>query len=169
MLLHDVGQAIEHVYFPTSGLVSLVTVMSDGQTLENSQIGREGAIGTKAAFGLTTALTRALVQLPGAGLRIPTSQLQALIGHCPALKLAIALFNERLVAQIQQLAGCSALHSLEARVCRWLLATSDRIGGAEIAINQDALARSLGVHRGTLNKTLGLLQKSGSGLGASTA
>jgi len=158
-ILHEPGEPIDYVYFPRNGFVSLVTVMRSGQAIENAMIGREGAVGTKSAFGRKLSLTRAVVQASGTAARISAPHFQIAVMESPGLRELIARFNEVLVAQIQQTAACYAAHNLHKRLCGWLLAAADHADGQTIQMTQERLAQTLGVHRGRLNAVLRGLQR----------
>ncbi len=157
-ILHDRGKTIDHVFFPIDGLVSLVTVMENGDAVENAIVGHEGAVGTKAGFGRHVSFTRVVAQVPTTALRLRRSEFCHLVDHRAAFRDAISRFNEGLVAQIQQTAACLATHKLEARVCRWLLLAADRMKDDTLPMTQEHLARIHGAHRASLNATLGALQ-----------
>jgi CRP-like cAMP-binding protein len=160
-MLHDVGEKIEHVYFPHTGMVSLVAVMQSGATVETATIGRAGVIGASAGLGARSTTTRALVQLPGTAAWISASQFQAAAAQSPALRDLIVRYNDVLLAQVQQSVACNALHGLEARLCRWLLQTHDCIDGNVIALTQESLGQMLGVRRTTVTIAARLLQGAG--------
>jgi CRP-like cAMP-binding protein len=150
-LLHEAQDEIEQVYFPHSGMVSLMTTTDDGETIETAAIGREGAVGAAAGLGLRRAFSRALVQVPGSASRIAVPQLQRLLDQSPRLRDLIVRHNEALLVQAQQTAACSALHGVEARLARWLLQTRDRTNSDRIPLIQEFLAQVLGVRRTTIN------------------
>jgi CRP-like cAMP-binding protein len=161
VMLHDVGEEIEHVYFPHSGMVSLVAVMQNGATVETATIGRAGVIGASAGLGARSTIARALVQLPGTAAWISASQFQAAAVQSQALRDLIVRYNDVLLAQVQQSVACNALHSLEARLCRWLLQTQDCIDGNVIPLTQEFLGQMLGVRRTTVTIAAKLLQSAG--------
>jgi CRP-like cAMP-binding protein len=101
-LLHEVGGEIERVYFPHSGMVSLVVVMQSGTTMETATVGREGVIGASAGLGARSAVGRAIVQLPGTAASISASQFQTAAAQSQALRDLIARYNDVLLAQVQQ-------------------------------------------------------------------
>jgi CRP-like cAMP-binding protein len=153
-ILQEADSPIDEIYFPTSGLISLATVMRTGEMVETAMVGREGAIGSFA--GLTSAQTsadapaRAVVQIPGTAAAIPASRLRAAVIRSDGLRQVILQYNECLMALVQQTAACSALHGVEARLARWLLQALDRGDGATLALTQESLSQALGVRRTTL-------------------
>jgi CRP-like cAMP-binding protein len=158
VMLHDVGEEIEHVYLPHTGMVSLVAVMQSGTTVETATIGRAGVIGASAGLGARSTIARAIVQLPGTAAWISASQFHAAAAQSAAVRDLIVRYNDVLLAQVQQSAACNALHGLEARLCRWLLQTHDCIDGNVIPLTQELLGQMLGVRRTTVTIAAQLLQ-----------
>jgi len=161
VMLHDAGEEIEHVYFPHTGMVSLVAVMQSGATVETATIGRAGVISASAGLGARSTIARALVQLPGTAAWISASQFQAAAAQSRAIRDLIVRYNDVLLAQVQQSVACNALHGLEARLCRWLLQTHDCIDGDVIPLTQEFLGQMLGVRRTTVTIAARLLQSAG--------
>src|SRR5215831_9381859 len=161
VMLHDVGEEIEHVYFPHTGMVSLVAVMQSGATVETAAIGREGVIGASAGLGARSTLARAIVQLPGTAGWLSASHFHAAAIQSQAIRDLIARYNNLLIRQIQQSVACNALHSLEARLCRWLLQTHDCVDGDDVPLTQEFLGQMLGVRRTTVTIAARLLQARG--------
>src|SRR5262245_54278874 len=159
--LHEPGDDIEHVYFPQSGMISLVVVMRNGATVETATVGRGGAVGTSAGLGSRCAFGRAVVQLPGAAASIPVSAFHAIADKNPAIRSLVVRYNDLLIRQIQQSVACNALHSLEARLCRWLLQTHDCVDGDVVPLTQEFLGQMLGVRRTTVTIAARLLQATG--------
>src|SRR5215468_8996752 len=160
-MLHDVGEEIEHVYFPHSGIVSFVAVMQNGATVETATIGRAGVIGASAGSGARSTIARAIVQLPGTAAWTSASQFHTAAAQSPALRDLIARHNDVLLAQVQQSVACNALHGLEARLCRWLLQTHDCVDGDAIPLTQEFLGQMLGVRRTTVTSAARPLQSAG--------
>ena len=150
-LLHETQDEIAQVYFPHSGMVSLLTLTDDGEAIETAAIGAEGAIGATAGLGIRRAFSRAVVQVPGSASRIATAQFQKAVNDSDRMRDLIVHYNEALLMQAQQTAACSALHGVEARLARWLLQTQDRTGSDTIPLIQEFLAQVLGVRRTTIN------------------
>jgi CRP-like cAMP-binding protein len=160
-ILHDVGEEIERVYFPHSGMVSLVTVMQSGATVETATIGCGGVIGASAGLGARWAWGRASVQLAGTATWISGSQFHAAANQNQAIRDLVVRYNDLLLAQVQQSVACNALHALEARLCRWLLQTRDCTDGDVIPVTQDFLGQMLGVRRTTVTNAARVLQGAG--------
>ncbi|HKF11066.1 MAG TPA: Crp/Fnr family transcriptional regulator [Xanthobacteraceae bacterium] len=161
VMLQDVGEEIEHVYFPHTGMVSLVAVMQSGATVETATIGRWGVIGASAGLGARWAVSRAIVQLPGTAAWISASHFQAAAAQGTAIRNLVVRYDDVLLAQIQQSVACNALHAMEARLCRWLLQTHDCIDGNAIPLTQEFLGQMLGVRRTTVTIAARLLQGAG--------
>lgn len=159
--LQEQGEQIGHIYFPHNGMISLLAVMKQGNSVEIATVGREGAIGAMAGFGPRHAFTRALVQVDCAVSRITTGHFQDAMKKSAALRETVARFNEGLLAQVQQTAACNALHNLEQRLCRWLLQTHDRTSGEIIALTHESLSQMLAVRRTTVTLVARSLQKAG--------
>ncbi len=161
VMLHDVGEQIEHVYFPHTGMVSLVAVMQSGATVETATIGRAGVIGASAGLGARTTMARAVVQLPGTAAWLSASHFHAAAVQSQAIRDLIVRHNDLLLSQVQQSVACNALHALEARLCRWLLQTHDCTDGNIIPLTQEFLGQMLGVRRTSVTVAARLLQSAG--------
>jgi CRP-like cAMP-binding protein len=159
--LHDVGDETEHVYFPKSGMVSLVTVMQSGATIETGTVGRAGILGATAGLGSRRAFSKAVVQITGDAVRVDASQFHMATKESDVIRNLLIEYNDFFLSQIQQSVACNALHVLEARLCRWLLQTQDCINSDVIPLTQEILAQMLGVRRTTLTVVARLLQSAG--------
>lgn len=160
-MLQEQGERIDQVYFPHSGMISLVAVMKQGESIETATIGREGAVGAMSALGPRQAFTRAVVQMPGYASQISTLKLQSIVEKSETLGEIIVRYNELLLAQVQQSCACNALHEAEARLCRWLLQSRDRSDSDTVPITQEFLAQMLGVRRTTVTMIASALQEAG--------
>jgi CRP-like cAMP-binding protein len=161
VMLYDVGEEIEHVYFPHTGMVSLVAVMQSGATVETATIGRGGVIGASAGLGTRSTFGRAIVQLPGSAAWLAASLFHAAANESQAIRDLVVRYNDLLLAQVQQSVACNALHALESRLCRWLLQTHDCVDGDAIPLTQEFLGQMLGVRRTTVTIAARLLQSAG--------
>lgn len=160
-LLQEPGDQIGHIYFPLGGMISLLAVMKQGNSVEVATVGREGAVGAMSGFGVRHAFTRAIVQVDGPALRIAAAAFQEAIKKSAILREAVVRYNEGLLAQVQQTAACNALHDLEQRLCRWLLQTQDRAGGDLITLTHEFLSQMLAVRRTTVTLVARNLQQAG--------
>lgn len=160
-LLYEPGDPIETVYFPHDCVISLLTLMNNGAAIESVTIGREGAFGLMTALGPRAALSRAVIQIPGSASRISANAFQQCAGRSPALMSLVDRHNDALFGHAVHSVACNALHSVEARFCRWLLSCRDRIDGDTVSLTQEFLADMLGVQRTTVTAVAGRLQAKG--------
>ena len=160
-LLYDPGDPIDAIYFPHDGVISLMTLMESGAAIENAIIGREGAVGLAAAVSPRQSLSRAIVQTPCRCSRISTHHMHEAWSRSPAIRQMADHHGEALLGQAIQLVACNALHSVEARFCRWLLSCHDRISTDTVALTQEFLADMLGVQRTTVTTIARALQDKG--------
>jgi CRP-like cAMP-binding protein len=160
-LLYDPGDRIETVYFPHDGVISLMTLMENGAAIESATIGSEGALGLHAAVAPRTSMSRAIVQTPVKASRIGAHHLHEAWERSVRLRELVERHSEALFGHALQSVGCNALHSVEARFCRWLLACHDRISTDTIALTQEFLADMLGVQRTTVTAVARGLQEKG--------
>jgi CRP-like cAMP-binding protein len=152
---------IETVYFPLDGMISLVTAMDTGEVIEIATAGQESAIGLFEALGKRPSFARAVVQVPGMMLAISADAVRRLAAKSARLHELSLCYEQALVAQLTQNAACNALHSLEHRLARWLLQTSDRVNTKSLILTQDFVSQMLGVSRTTVTLLAGKLQQAG--------
>jgi CRP-like cAMP-binding protein len=160
-LLYDPGDRIDTVYFPHEGVISLMTLMENGAAIESATIGWEGALGLGAAVSPRQSLSRAIVQTPVRASRINAAPLHEAWKRSARLRDLAERHAEALFGHALQSVGCNALHSVEARFCRWLLTCHDRISSDTIALTQEFLADMLGVQRTTVTAVARGLQEKG--------
>jgi CRP-like cAMP-binding protein len=160
-LLYDPGDQIDHIYFPHDGVISLMTLMENGQAIESTTIGPEGALGLMAAVAPRQSLSRAIVQTPLRAARVSAERLHEAWERSAALRHLVDRHTEALYGHAIQSVACNALHSVEARFCRWLLTCHDRISTDTIALTQEFLADMLGVQRTTVTAVARSLQAKG--------
>ncbi len=160
-LLYDPGDLIDAIYFPHDGVISLMTLMESGAAIESATIGPEGALGLMAAVAPRQSLTRALVQTPLRAGRISAERLHEAWEQSPRLRDLVDRHTEALFGHAIQSVACNALHSVEARFCRWLLTCHDRISDDSMALTQEFLADLLGVQRTTVTAVARQLQEKG--------
>ncbi len=160
-LLYDPGDDIESIYFPQDGVISLMTLMENGAAIESATIGREGALGLMAAVSPRQSLSRAIVQTPVRAARISAAALHDAWEKSAAIRHLVDHHNEALFGHAIQSVACNALHSVEARFCRWLLTCHDRISTDTVALTQEFLADMLGVQRTTVTAVARSLQDKG--------
>jgi CRP-like cAMP-binding protein len=161
LTLQEAGQAIQQVYFPHAGMISLLAVMADGQAIETATVGNEGAVGAMAGFGTRLGFTRAVVQAPLLASRMSSRQFRKAIQASASLRHLMVSYNEVLLAQVQQTAACNALHTMESRLARWLLQTRDRVDEDALPLTQEFLSQMLGVRRTTVTLVARQLEAAG--------
>lgn len=159
--LCEPGDRIDHVYFPLTGFISLMTLLENGGAIECGMVGSEGAHALPAALRPRVALIRAIVQTPTRAIRIPATVLQETWPSSERLRLLVDAHSEALYAHAAQSVACNASHSVEERICRWLLACDDRVSGGTLYLTQEYLADMLGVQRTTITAVARTLQDRG--------
>lgn len=157
----DVGEAVDRVWFPMSGVVSLMTVLPDDKMVETAVVGREGLVGVTCGPFNGRAASRAICQLDGVAACCPAEVFGAALDESPSLREALSRFTEGLMAQVQQTAACNAQHRLDERLARWLLALRDRAEGDRFDLTQADIAGMLGVRRATVSEIGGVLEEKG--------
>lgn len=134
-------------YFPTSGLVSLLALTAEGTTLELAAVGAEGLVGMPIVLPASSTPYQAVVQISGAAVRLRADLLTAELADSPALRDACLRYASQALREVGQSTVCHHFHPLSERLCRWLLAASDRVHSATLALTQESLAQVLGVPR----------------------
>lgn len=153
---------VRHVFFPHSGMLSVVIRMQDGASVETVTIGKEGVTGPPlVAEEGVVANVECVCQLPATALRVPTEAFFELRRRSETLDELLTRYEQVVFGQIAQTAACNRLHSIEARTSRWLLLAHDRIGGEVVPLTQEFLAEMLGVRRETVNLSARMLQNAG--------
>ena len=160
-VLYEAGVVPLHAYFPTSGLASVVTPMSNGETAEVGFIGHEGIVGSLQLLGRTSLPTRCMMQLTGNGLRIPFVVMQELFESSEEIRNRVLEFVQEQAAVLAQIAGCNRLHSAEERLIRWLLMAQDQTQSDVLRFTQKYLAAMIGTQRTTVSVLAGSLQQRG--------
>ena len=160
-VLADPGDELDQIYFPESGMLSLLAVLQDGKAIETATVGREGVVGAMAGLGLYKSLVRVVVQLPMTVSKIPAPQFRKAAAQSDAIRNMCIQYNEVLLSQARVTAACNALHVVEARFCRWLLQTADRAESDTVALTQEFLAEMLGVRRTSVTEVASKVQATG--------
>ena len=161
LVLAEPGDETEQVYFPHTGMISLLAVMQDGKAVETATIGSEGVVGAMAGLGLHVALTRAVVQTPLIASHIAAAQFRKLVQAFDPLRNLVMRANEMLLGQVQMTAACNALHPIQARLARWILQSRDRVQDNIIPLTQELLSEMLGVRRSSVSEVASALQAAG--------
>ncbi len=157
-IIYEPDDIIRHVYFPNSGIVSLLSAVSEHSLLEVGIVGKEGFIGMPLFLGVKTSNNCALVQGAGVARRMKTADFLAECKNGGALPRLLQRYTHSLLTQISQSAACNRFHPIEARLARWLLMTSDRMESDEFQITQEFLSNMLGVRREGVSKSATQLQ-----------
>jgi len=160
-VLYEPGTVLDHVYFPTTALVSLLYVMEDGASAEIAVVGNDGLLGISLFMGGESTSSRAVVQSGGFGLRMKAETLKNELDRSgPVLRLLLR-YTQALITQMAQTAVCNRHHSLDQQLCRWLLLSLDRLPGLELIMTQELIANMLGVRREGVTEGALKLQKAG--------
>jgi CRP-like cAMP-binding protein len=149
------------VYFPTSGIVSLLYVLIDGSSAEIAVTGCEGLVGISLFMGGETTPSRAVVQSAGKAYRLNAAMLKTTFERGGALQHLLLRFTQALITQMAQTAVCNRHHSVDQQLCRWLLLSLDRLPARELVMTQELIANMLGVRREGVTEAAGKLQADG--------
>jgi CRP-like cAMP-binding protein len=164
-VLYEPGDTIQYAYFPHDSLVSLVAAFKDGLSAEVAVFGREGVLGFVSSLVSKVSFGRYIVHVPGTASRIGVRRLRQAADARPDMRHLLQRYTEALLAQTFQTVACNAVHSVEARCCRWILATHDRVKRDDLPLTHEVLAQMLGVQRPTVSiiirkhQTAGLIKQ----------
>jgi CRP-like cAMP-binding protein len=160
-VLAEPGSSIRQVYFPYSGVISLVVELDVGMMIETAMVGRDGAFNAASALDGKVSLNKGIVQSAGSAGTLEVSRLRRLANELEPFRALLIRHEQVLFAQSQQSAACNASHSVEARMCRWLLYMRDLAGNDDLMLTQEFLAQMLGVRRPSVSLVANTLQKAG--------
>jgi CRP-like cAMP-binding protein len=160
-VLYDTGDLLRHAYFPHDSIVSLVAVMEDGAAAEMAVFGREAMVGVITSIVTRESFGRYIVQFPGLASRIDLDRMHQVINARPNIRRVVLRLAEAQMSRILQNVACNAVHSIEARCCRWILSMQDRTDHDTLPLTHEFLAEMLGVQRSTLSVITRTLQTSG--------
>lgn len=160
-VLCESGWRMNHVYFPTTAIVSLLCVMRDGASAEIAVVGCEGLVGISLFMGGESTTSRAVVQSAGAALRLNSAFLMREFNAGGAVPHLLLRYTQALITQMAQTAVCNRHHSLDQQLCRWLLLSLDRQQSNELVMTQELIANMLGVRREGVTEAAGRLQAAG--------
>jgi len=147
-VLFEPDDEVDHVYFPHSGMLSLLAVMRNGKAIETATVGREGVVGAMAGLRPYKSFVRVVVQMPTTRVsKIASHSFRTVVATSEQLRNLCIEYNEVLLSQARVIAACNALHSVKARLCRWLLQSADRANSDRVELTQEFLAEMLGVRR----------------------
>lgn len=161
VVLAEPHQSLTHVYFPETGLASIVAIMGNGDTAEAGMVGRESAVGLSVYLGSPTVPARIVWQVPGRAVRMAAEDFRREADAPGPFQRRVRLGVQALMVQLTQSVGCNRLHPLEQRCARWLLGSRDRVDRDEFRLTQEFLALMLGVHRPSVTLVAGSLAEQG--------
>jgi CRP-like cAMP-binding protein len=153
------GAKIRNVYFPLTGMISLVTELKDGTSLESMTVGCEGFAGLPLFHGVSTARTMAMVQIKGQFLRVSAESFTSLLAVAPQLSLLLHRYSQFAHEAVAQSAACNSMHLIEQRCARWLLISSDAVDSLEFGLTHEFLSQMLAVRRPGVTVAIGQLEK----------
>lgn len=160
-ILVEPGDQFPHVYFPQSGVVSLVALFEGGGAVEVGTVGWEGMVGIPVYLGVGTSAYRVIMQVEGNVRRLPAAEFERAVTEIPGWDATVADFVDAYLMQVSQTAACNRMHDLAQRAARWLLITHDRVGGDSFALTHEFLAIMLGVRRAGVSEAAAELQRKG--------
>jgi CRP-like cAMP-binding protein len=160
-VLSDPGKAARHVYFPTEGFISLVTMVADHPGLEVGMVGREGMLGAQVVLGVAIAPLHSVVQGPGVARRVPIAAFRDQLARSEPLQRTLDRYLYVLMAQLAASAACLRFHLIGPRLARWLLMSQDRSHADSFRVTHEFLAYMLGVRRAGITRAAGALQQRG--------
>jgi CRP-like cAMP-binding protein len=160
-VLMDADGPLDHIYFPDSGVVSVVAVYADGTIIEMATIGREGCTGVQAVLGAKQSSVRLLVQIPGSAARMSRPAFARAMGSMPSFRSIMYAYLHAFLEQVLVSVACNGAHSLQERLARWLLMMRDRGDDDALRITQSLLAEMLGVQRPTITHAAQKLERAG--------
>ncbi|MEO7386996.1 MAG: Crp/Fnr family transcriptional regulator [Gammaproteobacteria bacterium] len=159
--LYGPGEQLQHAYFPTSAIVSLHYVLESGATAETAGVGHEGVVGVSLFMGGDTTPSSAVVQAAGHAYRLDRHLLLQEFNRAGLLQRVLLRYTQALMTQVTQTAACNRHHSVEQRLCRWLLLAADRSPERELVMTHELVAGMLGVRREGVTEAAGKLQQAG--------
>jgi CRP-like cAMP-binding protein len=160
-IVYDFAEHQHHVYFPTSCVVSLLYTTEDGSTAEVGLTGNDGVIGVAALLGGETTTNRAVVQVAGGAFKINAILAREEFARGGFFQGLVLRYTQALMTQISQTAVCNRLHSMEKRLCRWLLLSHDRVRSEELLMTQEFISNMLGGRRESVTVAAARLQDAG--------
>jgi CRP-like cAMP-binding protein len=160
-VLMDADNALDRVFFPDSGVVSVMAVYSDGGTIEMATIGREGCTGMQAVFGARSSSVRFLVQIPGTAAKMSRPAFTRAMESMPSFRSLMQAYVHAFLEQVMVSVACNGAHDLKARLARWLLMMRDRSDEDVLPVTQNLLAEMLGVQRPTITNVAREMERAG--------
>jgi CRP-like cAMP-binding protein len=160
-VLMDADSSLDFVFFPDSGVISVVAVYANGDIIEMATIGREGCSGFQAVFRAKSSSVRFLVQIPGSATRISRQAFSRAMEQMPAFRNLMTSYVQAFLEQVLVSGACNGAHDLKQRLARWLLMMRDRNDGDTLLITHDLLAEMLGAHRPSVTNAARELERAG--------
>lgn len=160
-VIYDSGDKLQHVYFPTTAIVSLHYLLENGGSSEIAGVGNEGMVGVSLFMGGNSTPSRAVVQTGGVGFRLKAHLLMEEFDRAGPVMRLLLRYTQALLTQMSQTAVCNRHHTVEQQLCRWLLLTMDRLPNRELTMTQELIANMLGVRREGVTEAAGRLQARG--------
>jgi CRP-like cAMP-binding protein len=160
-VLHESGETLNYVYFPTSAIVSLLYIMENGASAEIAVVGDDGIVGISMFMGGESTTSRAVVQSAGRALRLNAQHLMDEFNRTGPVLHLLLRYTQALITQMAQTAVCNRHHSLDQQLCRWLLLSLDRLEGPDLVMTQELIANMLGVRREGVTEAAAKLQRDG--------
>jgi len=159
--LYESGDELDHVYFPTTSIVSLLYELENGSSAEIAVVGNEGIVGIALFMGGDTMPNRAVVQSAGHAYRLQGRLLKDEFKRAGALQHLLLRYTLAMLTQMAQTAVCNRHHTVDQQLCRWLLLSLDRLPTMELIMTQELIANMLGVRREGVTEAAGKLQRAG--------
>ncbi len=159
--IYEPGGKLQHVYFPTTAIVSLLYVLESGASAEIAGVGNEGILGISLFMGGDTTPSSAVVQTAGHGYRLPGRLLKEEFNRAGLMQRLLLRYTQALLTQMCQTTACNRHHSIDQQLCRWLLLTLDRLPTNDLVMTQELVASALGVRRESITEAAGKLQHAG--------
>jgi len=159
--LYESGRPQPYLYFPASGIVSLLYLLEDGGSTEIALTGREGVVGVSLFMGGGATPSRAVVQIAGRAWRMRAAAMKRSFDRGEALQELLLRFTQALITQMTQTAVCNRHHAVDQQVSRWLLFALDRMASSELRMTQERIAHLLGVRREGVSEAAATLQAAG--------
>lgn len=159
--MSESGDHVNFLHFPTSGIVSLIYALEDGSSSEIALVGNEGLVGISIYMGGESLPTSTEVQCAGEAYRLSRKVMKHEFGLGGAFQHLALLYTQALIVQTSQMAVCNQHHSVEQRLCRWILMSVDRLQSDKMSVTQEQVSLLLGVRRESVTVTAGALQKDG--------
>ncbi|HZT56996.1 MAG TPA: Crp/Fnr family transcriptional regulator [Pyrinomonadaceae bacterium] len=159
--LYDLDEILSHVHFVDGGLLSLLSTLEDGTSIEVGSLGREGLGGLTVLLGAERATHTGLVQVGGLAYRMKAAHAREVFQRLPAFQEKVLHYTRMLVAQISLTAACNTLHTVEERLARWLLMCRRRLESDRLPLTQEFLSHMLGVRRSGVTVAVGILEQAG--------